>query len=108
MEIKSVATVKLNKYHFTLESFQHNSVDPVYQLLKQAVEARRNPALELPLETGSSGASTAPIIGSDKWTTGRMTLHSRSRSNASSSGSSASSYLLAVNAPLHASCSGIY
>ncbi|RWS09061.1 uncharacterized protein B4U79_00209, partial [Dinothrombium tinctorium] len=76
------------------------TIDPVYQLLRAAVEVRRNPnALNDGNQAMTAGERWSQVMG-------LMPRPSRSRSNASSSGSSSSSHLLAVNInPMHASCS---
>ena len=72
-------------------------VDPVYQSLKAAAEARRKPKPEASANNETASRQSAPIITHEKCSAPQ----SRSRSNASSSGSSPS-YLLAVKTPLHA------
>ncbi|XP_074593514.1 uncharacterized protein LOC141849193 isoform X1 [Brevipalpus obovatus] len=78
------------------------SIDLVYQHLRTANEVRRN---RNPINELNHGLNELD----QNWTTSGTnfappSLHSRARSNASSSGSSSSSHLLAVTAnPLHAS-----
>jgi hypothetical protein len=85
-----------------LEPNDASFVDPVYQSLKAAAEARRNPTFELSQDNETSNKQMAPIISHEKSSVNQI----KSRSNASSSGSSPS-YLLSVKTPLHAS-SGIF
>ncbi|CAG2168538.1 unnamed protein product, partial [Oppiella nova] len=87
------------------EQNAEQTVDPVYQSLRTAAEVRHKPTLEVSSELVSSEIppdittrrQITPVITHEK----SSTPHSRSRSNASSSGSSPS-YLLAVKTPLHA------
>lgn len=86
----------------------HQNVDPIYQLLKQAGDLGGNPKKERnekdftvcgsPREQSRSNSSSLTSLQQQRWV----------RSNASSSASSSSSYLLTVsgNQGDHASTSG--
>ncbi|CAG2106768.1 unnamed protein product [Medioppia subpectinata] len=87
------------------EQMVEQTVEPMYPTVRTASEPRLKPTLEFSLESASAEnppdittrRPIPPVITHEK----SSTPHSRSRSNASSSGSSPS-YLLAVKTPLHA------